>query len=124
MLKQSIHRRQWANLATNMIIPHICRLIYCRYINAEYILLSYKNCMNTDNPNILEEKRLVEIGSYIKQLRKTKTILSAEDFANEKGFDRVQYSRIEKGTNITMKTLFKVIDAHNMSLNEFFSSFK
>lgn len=80
--------------------------------------------MNTDNPNILEEKRLVEIGSYIKHLRKTKTILSAEDFANEKGFDRVQYSRIEKGTNITMKTLFKVIDAHNMSLNEFFSSFE
>lgn len=80
--------------------------------------------MEKKNPNMLEDNRLVEIGCYIKHLRKTKTTLSAEDFANEKGFDRVQYSRIEKGTNITMKTLLKVIDAHNMSLNEFFSSFE
>lgn len=80
--------------------------------------------MNTKNPNMLEDGRLVEIGSYIKHLRKTRTTLSAEDFANEKGFDRVQYSRIEKGTNITMKTLLKVIDAHDMSLKEFFSSFE
>ena len=80
--------------------------------------------METNSSNILVDNRLAEMGRYIKHLRKTKTTLSAEDFANEKGFDRVQYSRIEKGTNITMKTLLKVIDAHNMSLKEFFSSFE
>lgn len=80
--------------------------------------------MKSKNPNIKEEDaRLVQIGQHVKYLRKKRTKLSAENFAYEKDFDRVQYSRIEKGTNITMKTLLKVIDAHNISLKEFFSSF-
>ena len=70
---------------------------------------------------ISEDSRLSQIGNRVRALRKTNTNLSAEDFANEKGFDRVQYSRIENGANITMKTLLKVVDAHNMTLKEFFS---
>lgn len=73
---------------------------------------------------ISEDRRLEEIGNLVRALRKANTNLSAENFANEKGFDRVQYSRIENGANITMKTLLKIIDAHNISLSEFFSSFK
>ena len=73
---------------------------------------------------ILEDNRLAKIGNRVCALRKANTNLSAEDFANEKGFDRVQYSRIENGANITMKTLLKIIDAHNISLSEFFSSFE
>lgn len=71
---------------------------------------------------ISEDSRLAEIGNRVRALRKANTNLSAEDFANEKGFDRVQYSRIENGANITMKTLLKVVDAHNMTLKEFFSN--
>jgi len=70
-----------------------------------------------------EDARLIQIGECVRALRKKKTNLSAEDFANEKGFDRVQYSRIEKGANITMKTLLKVVDAHGMSLKDFFKPF-
>src|SRR5574344_1433878 len=69
----------------------------------------------------VEDSRLSQIGSRVRALRKANTSLSAEDFANEKGFDRVQYSRIENGANITMKTLLKVVDAHNITLKEFFS---
>lgn len=69
----------------------------------------------------VENSRLSQIGNRVRALRKTNTNLSAEDFANEKGFDRVQYSRIENGANITMKTLLKVVDAHNITLKEFFS---
>lgn len=69
---------------------------------------------------ISEDSRLSQIGNRVRALRKANTNLSAEDFANEKGFDRVQYSRIENGANITMKTLLKVVDAHNMTLEEFF----
>ena len=69
---------------------------------------------------ISEDSRLAEIGNRVRALRKANTNLSAEDFANEKGFDRVQYSRIENGANVTMKTLLKVVDAHNMTLREFF----
>lgn len=71
---------------------------------------------------ISKDDRLAQIGNYIRILRKTNTNLSAEDFANEKGFDRVQYSRIENGANITMRTLLKVIDAYNMTLKEFFNA--
>ncbi|NDV79696.1 helix-turn-helix domain-containing protein [Dysgonomonas sp. 511] len=71
---------------------------------------------------ISKDSRLAEIGNRVRALRKANTNLSAEDFANEKGFDRVQYSRIENGANITMKTLLKVVDAHNMTLEEFFSN--
>ena len=74
------------------------------------------------NIKTLEDSRLAEIGRYIRFLRKTNTNLSAENFANEKGFDRVQYSRIENGTNITMKTLLKVADSHDMTLKDFFNS--
>ena len=69
----------------------------------------------------VKDSRLAEIGNRVRSLRKANTNLSAEDFANEKGFDRVQYSRIENGANITMKTLLKVVDAHNITLKEFFS---
>ena len=71
---------------------------------------------------ILEDRRLVQIGQHVRFLRKTNTNLSAENFAYEKGFDRVQYSRIENGTNITMRTLLKVADSHNMTLKDFFNS--
>ena len=74
------------------------------------------------NPKMLEDNRLVKIGKHIRYLRKINTNLSAENFANEKGFDRVQYSRIENGANITMKTLLKVADSHNMTLKDFFNS--
>ena len=71
---------------------------------------------------ISKDDRLAQMGNYIRTLRKTNTNLSAEDFANEKGFYRVQYSRIENGANITMRTLLKVIDAYNMTLKEFFNA--
>ncbi len=71
---------------------------------------------------ISKDDRLAQIGNYIRTLRKTNTNLSAEDFANEKGFDRVQYSRVENGANITMRTLLKVVDAYNMTLKEFFNA--
>jgi len=78
--------------------------------------------METTDIKKLENSRLDEIGQHVRHLRKTNTNLSAENFAYEKGFDRVQYSRIEKGTNITMKTLLKVVDSHNMTLKDFFNS--
>ena len=80
--------------------------------------------MRVENSKISEDNRLVQIGEHIRFLRKTSTNLSAENFAYEKGFDRVQYSRIENGSNITMKTLLKVVDSHNMTLKEFINSMR
>ena len=66
------------------------------------------------------EQRLLKIGQKIKQMRLDKGESSYEAFAWKNEINRVQYHRIESGSNITIATLLKVLDIHNISLNEFF----
>jgi transcriptional regulator with XRE-family HTH domain len=63
---------------------------------------------------------ILQIAEKIKTLRKEKGFKSYETFAFEYDINRVQYWRIEKGNNITLKTLIKVLAIHNLTLNEFF----
>ncbi len=68
-----------------------------------------------DPRNKLIAKRMVE-------LRKQAGFSSQEDFANEFGIGRMSCWRAESGkTNITMKLLFQILDAHSLSLAEFFA---
>ncbi len=64
--------------------------------------------------------RLEKIGRKLKELRLEKGYVSAEFFAWEHKIPRVQYWRMEKDTNFTMSSLLKILDAHNMTLDEFF----
>lgn len=66
------------------------------------------------------DPRLLKIGEVLKNLRHKAGYSSYETFAFEKGLNRVQYWRMEKGQNITLKSLFKVLDIHSLSLVEFF----
>lgn len=68
-----------------------------------------------------EERYLPIIASKIKRLRIDRGYSSYEVFALENNFDRKQYWRIENGSNITMITLTKVLDALEIPLTEFFS---
>lgn len=63
---------------------------------------------------------ILQIAEKIKALRKEKGFKSYETFAFEYDINRVQYWRIEKGNNITLKTLIKILAIHNLTLNEFF----
>lgn len=67
------------------------------------------------------DKRQKKIAEKIKQLRLAKGYTSYEKFAWENDINRVQYWRIEKGGNITLASLLKVLDVHKISLKEFFS---
>ncbi len=70
-----------------------------------------------------EEKTLLlleKIAKKIKQLRKDKGYTSFQAFAYDFELNRVQYWRIESGQNITLKTLIKVLEIHQISLGEFF----
>lgn len=67
-----------------------------------------------------QEKYLLEIGAEIKQLRLNAGFTSAETFANEYSLNRVQYWRVEKGANITLKTLLNILQIHNISPSNFF----
>lgn len=74
-----------------------------------------KETENTDD-------RILLISQKIKQLRLDADYSSAENFAFDNNLNRVQYWRVESGANITIKTLLKILDIHNISLSEFFSS--
>jgi hypothetical protein len=67
------------------------------------------------------DKRLLKIAQKLKQMRLDKGYTSYETFAWEHEINRVQYWRIERGSNITLTSLIKVLDIHKMSLDEFFS---
>lgn len=67
------------------------------------------------------DKRQLAIAQKIKQLRLEKGYTSYEQFAWDNEINRVQYWRIEKGSNITIASLLKVLDIHKVSLKDFFS---
>ena len=70
------------------------------------------------------EKRLIKIGERLRDLRKKAKYKSYENFAFDNELNRVQYGRMEKGSNITLVSLLKVLDIHKISLEEFFTGLK
>lgn len=69
-----------------------------------------------------EENVLKEIGEKLRKLRIKKGYSSYESFAIDNELSRMQYWRIEKGlTNITIRSLLKILEIHKISLEDFFS---
>ena len=62
------------------------------------------------------------IGKSIKNLRINAGYKSYEVFAWENNLSRIQYWKMEKGTNCTLKSLHKVLKIHNLTYKEFFDS--
>lgn len=67
------------------------------------------------------EKSLELVGKRIKQIRKAKGYSNYEQFAFQHDFNRSSYSRFESGTDIRISSLLKVLEAFDMTLEEFFS---
>ena len=68
------------------------------------------------------DERIKKIADEIKKLRIEKGYSSHENFAWDNNLNRVQYWRIEKGHNITLKTLLSILDIHNITLKIFFAN--
>lgn len=68
-----------------------------------------------------QEKNTKKIAEKVKQLRINKGYSSYENFAYENDLSRVQYWRLERGTNFTINYLLRVLEIHKLSLSEFFS---
>lgn len=64
-----------------------------------------------------------KIAKKLEKIRKEKGFTSYENFAIEFGISRMQYWRMEKGTNFNFKSLLNILKAHEMSLSEFFEDF-
>lgn len=69
------------------------------------------------------EETLIAIGEKLKTLRINKGYTSYEKFAWDNDINRVQYFRMEKGSNVTIKSLKKALDALDVTLEEFFKGF-
>lgn len=77
--------------------------------------------------SVKEEEVLINlqkrIGVKLMELRKKKGYTSHEDFALDHDIPRVQYWRIENGkTNLTLKSLVRLLSIHKLTTEEFFSS--
>ena len=67
------------------------------------------------------DPRIHKVADKLKRIRIEKGFTSYENFAVDHGISRMQYWRTEKGTNFTFESLLRILDAHKMSLGEFFS---
>jgi transcriptional regulator with XRE-family HTH domain len=64
---------------------------------------------------------LIRIGVKLVQLRIKNGYKSYESFAIDNNLSRMHYWRMEKGkTNVTIKSLHRVLTIHGVTLEEFF----
>jgi len=68
--------------------------------------------------NTLKQK----IGAHIKKLRLKSGFSSYEVFADKNKLSRIQYFKMEKGTNFTLKSLNRILNIHDITIVNFFHS--
>jgi transcriptional regulator with XRE-family HTH domain len=69
-----------------------------------------------------EEKKLFKkIGQRLTALRKQAGYTSQETFAYDADIPRALYGRYEKGANLTIASLYKILKFHEISFEDFFS---
>lgn len=76
---------------------------------------------STMNKDIQAEKLLEKLGSRLRELRKARGYTNYEQFAFDHGLPRAQYGRYEKGQDLRLSSLVKVLTAMDVSLTEFFA---
>lgn len=79
-----------------------------------------RNLKKSTEPLDENQMQLNKIGNRIKQLRLKAGYTAAEKFAYEHEIDRTQYSRYERGEDMRITSLLKIVAAHDMTLLEFF----
>ena len=69
------------------------------------------------------KERIKKVGEKIRLLRK-EVEPNYETFAFKNGINRMSYFNVEKGNNIQLSTLLKILDGLDISLEEFFKGIK
>jgi transcriptional regulator with XRE-family HTH domain len=68
---------------------------------------------------------LKKIGKRLEELRREAGYTSHETFAYDFDFSRMHYWQAEKGkVNLTIKSLLRILKAHNLTFEEFVASLK
>lgn len=67
------------------------------------------------------KRMLVSVGMTLAELRIRKGYSTIREFTQKYDLPEIQYWRMEKGkTNVTLKSLSKILYIHNLTLQEFF----
>ena len=93
---------------------NICRK-YCR------AFIEHLRLQMAKKQHDISDLQIRKLGEKIKELRVKAGYTSYETFALDHNLDRKQYWRIENGSNITLRSLLKILKLHKKSLKEFFS---
>ncbi len=64
---------------------------------------------------------LLKMGQRLRRLRIKKGFTNYEHFAYDNGFNRAQYGRYERGYDLKISTLNRLVKAFGITLEEFFS---
>lgn len=68
-----------------------------------------------------EEKKLYRlIGERVTELRKKAGYTSQETFAYDANIPRALYGRYEKGANLTIYSLYRILKHHQITFEDFF----
>ena len=73
-----------------------------------------------DFKRLEDDKFLFLIGEKLRDLRKKAGYSNQENFSYDAEIPRAQYGRYEKGVNLTLLSLKKILDFHKLSFEEFF----
>ena len=60
-----------------------------------------------------------KIGAKLKAMRKAAGYSSYENFAFDNDLSRIQYFKMERGTNFTLSSLIKILNAHGIDFYDF-----
>jgi transcriptional regulator with XRE-family HTH domain len=71
-----------------------------------------------------EQAYFKQVGARLRYFRKLRGYTDYEKFANQHDLSRSQYGQYEKGRNLTLSTLRKILRAMEVSTEEFFKGFK
>lgn len=90
-------------------------------INLLYFMKSKRKSKSEADSLNEPERTIKKIGERIKALRIAKGHTSYEVFAYENDIDRSQYGKYERGADMRISSLVKVMTALNVTAEEFFS---
>lgn len=76
--------------------------------------------MSDATNNLMEISSLV--GYRLRELRIKAGYSSYEQFAYDFQLSRIQYWKMENGNNFTLKSLLRVLDSHQLSIEDFLTS--
>ncbi len=86
-----------------------------------FYLMQGEGKKDTNKPKFTTEEYLIRVGLRIKELRIKKGYKNYEHFAYAHNISRAQFGRYENGQDLKFSSLVKVVEAFDMTLEEFFS---